>query len=145
MLISDATLQSLRAIHQSAMMDEAELYKRFEGGPDPYNMPEPDQYIHLATLPCAFRPSPGSSSATSQEGMTRSEVPLLDGLISLNFDVESAHEVDLSNFDRVKIVKLHGERLDRPLLFDLAGPAQRDNLANIFPLKRVTEREAEDG
>jgi hypothetical protein len=77
--------------------------------------------------------------------MTRSEVPLLDGLISFNFDVERAHEVDLSNFDRVKIVKLHGERLDKPLLFDLAGPARRDNLANIFPLKRVTEREAEDG
>jgi hypothetical protein len=126
------------------MMDEAELYKRFVGGPDQYNMPEPDRYTYLATLPCAFRPSPGSSAASS-EGMTRSEVPLLDGLISFNFDVERAHEVDLSNFDRVKIVKLHGERLDKPLLFDLAGPARRDNLANIFPLKRVTEREAEDG
>lgn len=134
MFISEATLQSLRQIHASAMMDEAELLKRSPGGPDEYNMPEPDQYTYLATLPCLFRPSTGS-----REGMTDSEVPLLDGLISFNFDVEIAQEVDLSNFDRVKIVKLHGERLAKPLLFDLAGPSRPDYVANVFPLKRVTE------
>lgn len=139
MFISEATLQSLRQIHASAMMDEAELLKRFEGGPDEYNMPEPDQYVYLATLPCLFRPSSGSSSGSSSEGMTGSEVPLLDGLISFNFDVEIAQEVDLSNFDRVKIVKLHGETLARPLLFDLAGPSRPDYVANMFPLRRVTE------
>lgn len=145
MLISDATLQSLRQIHASAMMDEAELLRRFEGGPDEYNMPEPEQYVYLATLPCLFRPSTGSSSGASSEGAGDSEVPLLDGLISFNFDVEIAQAVDLSNFDRVKIVKLHGERLDKPILFDLAGPARRDYVANLFPLRRVTKEEVPDG
>lgn len=134
MFISDATLQSLRAVHTSAMMDEAELLKRFEGGPDEYNMPEPDTYIYLATLPCSFRPSTGSS-----EGGGEGETPLLDALISFDFNVEIAQAVDLSNFDRVRIIKLHGEKLAAPLLFDLAGPTRRDNVANIFPLKRVTE------
>jgi hypothetical protein len=72
-------------------------------------------------------------------------VPLLDGLISFDFDVEVAQGVDLSNFDRVKIVKLHGETLVRPQLYDLAGPPRRDNLANLFPLKRVTEEKVQDG
>lgn len=137
MLVSEATLQSLRAIHNSVMMDEAELLKRFEGGPDEYNMPEPDTYIHLATLPCLFRPSTGSSSGSSSEA--GGETPLLDALISFDFDVEVAQAVDLSNFDRVRVVKLHGEELVKPLLFDLAGPSRRDYVANVFPLKRVTE------
>lgn len=139
MLISDATLKSLRAIHTSAMMDEAELLKYTPGGVDEYNMPEPDQFTYLATLPCSFRP--GSSKEAAPEGDT----PLLDGLISFDFDVEIAQAVDLSNFDRVKITKLHGERLAKPLLFDLAGPAQRDTLTNLFPLERVTKEEAGGG
>lgn len=132
MLISEATLKSLRAIHTAAMMDEAQLLKRFEGGPDEYNMPEPDTYVHLATLPCSFSPA---STSTEAGG----ETPLLDGTISFDFDVEIAEVVDLSNFDRVRITKLHGEKLAIPLLFDLAGQARRDSVANIFPLKRVTE------
>lgn len=135
MLVSDTTLENLRQIHRSAMMDEAELLKRWPGGTDEYNMPEPDQYTVLATLPCSFRPSTGSSSTSSSEALPGTDVPLLDGLISFHFDVT----VDLSSFDRVRIVKLHSETLADPLLFDLAGPARRDNVANIFPLKRVTE------
>lgn len=139
MFISDATIASLRQLHTSVMMDEAELLKYWPGGTDEYNMPEPEQYIYLATLPCSFRPSTGSSSSSSSEAMSKSDVALLDGLISFDFDVEEVQGVDLSNFDRVRVIKMHGETLPVPLLFDLAGPARRDNFANIFPLKRVTE------
>lgn len=133
--ISDSTLKSLRQIHASAMMDEAELYQRYEGGPDEYNMPEPDQYIYLETLACSFRPSTGSNVTSSKEAMGDSEVPLLDGQIAFNVEVDVA----MTNFDRVKITRLHGERLRQPLLFDLAGPALRDYVSITFPLKKVTE------
>lgn len=145
MFISPTTRQSLRRLHAAAMMDEAELLRYTPGDVDQYNMPEPGQYTYLATLPCSFRPSTGSSVSASKTGMGDSEVPLLDGQIAFNFDVEIATEVDLSNFDRVKITRLHGERLDRPLLFDLAGPALRDSLALIFPLKKVTDEEVDGG
>jgi len=130
---TDGTIDQLRALHQTAMMDECELLKYTPGGPDPYGMPEPDNYTYLAILPCSYRPiRPG-------EALQGTDVPLLDALVSFDSTVEAVYDISLDDLDRIKITRLHGDLLAEPMVFEVVGALKRDNVAVIATLKKVTD------
>lgn len=129
----DGTINTFRVIHKSAMMDECELLSYLPGGRDRYNMPEPDEHYHTATLACFFKP------VRSDEVNPETNVPTLDGFISFDqISLEQA-EVSISSHDWLRLTKLHGDELSQ--LYEIAGELQRDSLAVIVPVKKVTLQE----
>jgi len=138
LFITDTTLQAMRQIHKTAMMDECEFLIYTPGGTDPYNMPEPDNYTYQATLPCSFKP------LRSDEAMPETDVPMLDGTIAFDRTVEEQYGVTIRNLDRLRLTRLHGDELAVPQLYDIVGEIQRDSLAIVVPIKNVTDQEATD-
>jgi hypothetical protein len=132
-MFTEATIRQMRQLHQQAMMDECDLLAHLPGGTDPYNMPEPDDYVYANTLPCSYKP------VKAGEELPLTDVPTLDGILSFDRSVEETHQIEIRSLDRFRLTRLHGDLLAQPLLLEVVGQPKRDDFAIVLPVKKVRD------
>ncbi|RJQ32791.1 MAG: hypothetical protein C4589_00215 [Peptococcaceae bacterium] len=133
MFFSHAVFDSLKALHQTAMMDECQILAYTPGGEDAYGMPEPASYVLKATVACLFKPG------ASDKVMDVTDVETLDGVIAINHSAETVNGFFLTGQDRIRLTKQQGQAVDNPELYEIAGAIKRDYFGILAPVNLVTE------
>lgn len=108
-MISDATINRLRLIHQTALQDTC---VRLAHAPQPanaYGVPAA-AYIEGDPLPCLFR------AESRQETLAQSHVPAAQARLHLPVNTV------LAAADRIRLTHLHGEALAEPEVYEVVGP-----------------------
>lgn len=137
-LLSASTLARLRRVYASALDDECLqlVYPASTTGAYGYGKPV---YTDGETLGCLFRPSSkggviGGFGAGSNELLGSSQVQTSDAVLFI------PRSADVDALDRLRLTKLQGETLTRPITFEVVGGPVLDQVEH-----RVTVRQVNDG
>jgi len=108
MLISDATINRLRMIHQMALQDTCVRLIHTPQAANAYGVPGAG-YVEGETLSCLFR------STNKKETMGQTMLPAAQARLKL------ANDVVLLAADRIRLTQLHGEPLNPVEVYEVTG------------------------
>lgn len=127
-LINEATLNSLRAVHDSALHDTC-VRMVYSAGTGDYGWGAPS-YSAGATLSCMVIPGRDAGSLPAEA---------LDQVARLAPKIRFALGTTMSNTDRIKVTKLHGDTQAAPITYEIIGGPAITHVGIEFDVQKVTD------
>lgn len=121
-------LARMQATQEGAMQDIVLHLKRQVTTPNPYGMID-EGFLAEQSYICGFKP------IAKDEGMTETEVPMVDAKLRMALAVESV----IGPYDRLQLTHRFNAELDSKPIFSIVGLPERGPSCLIFNLKLVTE------
>lgn len=121
-------LARMQTAQEGAMQDTVLHFKRQAATPNPYGMAD-EGFLAEQSYPAGFKP------VAKDEGMTETEVPMVDAKLRMTLAVESV----IGPYDRLQLTHRFNTELDSKPVFAIVGLPERGPSGLVFNLKLVTE------